>query len=164
MSQAIVVMGVSGCGKSTLAAGIARKLGWAFVEGDDCHPAANVAKMARGIPLDDMDRHPFLCAVADRLAAAPTGAVAACSALKRSYRDMLRARADTTLLFVLPQLSRDILLARVGRRSNHFMPTSLLDSQLATLEPPAHDEAAVVLDGTDPIERQIAAVVAAVNS
>ncbi|TKD51190.1 gluconokinase [Sphingomonas baiyangensis] len=160
MSGRIVVMGVSGCGKSTLAQGLADALGWTFIEGDLLHPPENVARMAAGIALDDAARHPFLCNVADALRAAPAGAVAACSALKRSYRDLVRARAGE-VVFVLPTVTRQTLAARMEQRSDHFMPASLLNSQLATLELPGSDEDAVTVDGDLSVAAQVAAVLRA---
>lgn len=154
MIRAIVVMGVSGCGKSTLARALAERLGYRFVEGDELHPAANVAKMAAGIPLDDADRAPFLDAVG-RALAEPGGVVASCSALKRAYRDRLRALAGD-VLFVLPDLAIGQVRERLARRAGHFMPTSLLDSQFAALEPPGPDERAIHVDGALPVEQQVA--------
>jgi carbohydrate kinase (thermoresistant glucokinase family) len=154
--RAVVVMGVSGCGKSTLGQAIADALHWRFVEGDALHPPANIAKMAAGLPLDDDDRRPFLEAVADAIAANPThGVVAACSALKRSYRDLIRARAGP-VVFVLPRLSQAALAARMQTRTGHFMPASLLESQIAALEPPGDDEAAVRVDGEAILSAQVA--------
>lgn len=161
MTNAIVVMGVSGCGKSTLARALADALGWAFIEGDTLHPPENVAKMAAGIPLDDTARQPFLRAVADALVASPGGAVAACSALRRSYRDLIRARAGD-VQFVMPDLDRALLVERMEGRPHHFMPASLLESQLATLERPDADEAAILVDGDAPVADQVAAVLTAV--
>lgn len=138
---AIVVMGVAGSGKTTIGEALAKRLGAAFIEGDGLHPAANVAKMAAGTPLADEDRWPWLDAVAAAIARdrAAGPAVAACSALKRSYRDRLRAGAGP-LLFVFPDGSREMLAARLQSRRGHFFPASLLDDQLATLEPPQADE------------------------
>jgi len=145
----VVVMGVSASGKSTLGAALARRLGWAFQEGDDLHPAANVAKMAAGQPLDDADRAPWLDRVADWIAqrsAAGEGGVITCSALKRAYRDRLRlARSD--LAFVLPDPPEALLRERIAGRRGHFMPPSLLDSQLRTLQRPAADERALAITG-----------------
>ncbi len=163
MPVAIVVMGVSGCGKSTLGEALAARLGTPFIEGDALHPAANIAKMAAGIPLDDTDRRPFLEAVADALQAAGPGAVAACSALKRAYRDLLRSRAGC-VTFVLPTMDRALLAARINIRQNHFMPATLLDTQLTTLEPPTPDERAICIDGSLPTTAQVEAVLAALKN
>lgn len=158
MTRAIVVMGVSGSGKSTLARALANELGWPFVEGDTLHPAANVAKMAAGIPLDDDDRAPFLDAVAAALRAGRAhGIIVTCSALKRRYRDFLRGAAGD-VAFVLPALDRAKLAARLARRHDHYMPASLLDSQLADFESPAADENAIVVDGEAPTAAQVARV------
>ena len=142
----VVVMGVSGCGKSTVGQALASALGVPFIEGDELHPPRNVALMASGTPLTDDDRRDWLHAVADALSrAADTGAVAACSALKRSSRDILRGGAPG-LRFVHLVGERAVLEERMRRRSGHYMPASLLQSQLDILEPPTADEAAVTLD------------------
>ena len=141
----VVVMGVSGCGKSTVGRALASALGVPFIEGDELHPPRNVALMASGTPLTDDDRRDWLHAVADALSrAADTGAVAACSALKRSYRDILRGGAPG-LRFVHLTGERAVLEERMRRRSGHYMPPSLLQSQLDILEPPMPDEAAITL-------------------
>jgi gluconokinase len=162
MTRAVVVMGVAGCGKSTLAQALAQHLGWIFVEGDLCHPPENVARMTAGIPLDDAARQPFLRNVAAALTGAKGGAVASCSALKRCYRDLIRQHVGD-ILFALPHLSRSDLERRMGQRPGHFMPTSLLDSQLATLELPDADERALILDGTLPVAEQIRQIEAALH-
>lgn len=144
----VVVMGVSGCGKSTVGRLIAQALQRPYLEGDAFHPPENVARMAAGTPLTDADRQGWLHALAGELAATQrsgSGAVLACSALKRSYRDMLRSGMPD-LAFVHLQGSRELLEARMAQRSGHYMPASLLQSQLATLEPPPADERAVTLD------------------
>lgn len=144
----LVVMGVSGSGKSTVARILADRLGWDLQEGDDLHPRANVEKMAAGIPLTDDDRWPWLGLIADwidvRRADGGHGIVT-CSALKRVYRDLL-ARPD--VVFVHLASDRSVISGRLGGREGHFMPASLLDSQLATLEPLQPDENGFVVDGT----------------
>lgn len=135
----VVVMGVSGTGKSTIGLALADALGLPFLEGDDLHPDTNIAKMAAGIPLTDADRWPWLDAIAAEL---DHPVVAACSALKRSYRDKLRASAPD-LVFVYLHGTPELLASRMARRDGHFMPTALLASQLATLEEPASDEGAI---------------------
>jgi len=144
----VIVMGVSGCGKSTVGALLAQKLGAEFIEGDSLHPPSNVAKMAAGTPLTDADRVGWLHTIAAQLGAAHAAdrsLVASCSALKRSYRDTLRASAPD-VRFVYLQGDFDLLGARMAARSGHYMPASLLASQFAALEPPAADEHAITLD------------------
>jgi gluconokinase len=144
----IVVMGVSGCGKSSVGIALAEALGARFIDGDDLHPEANKAKMGAGIPLDDDDRWPWLDLVSKALAedaSTFTGTVIACSALKRSYRERILAGAPNTF-FIHLDGSREILQQRLGNRTGHFMPATLLDSQLATLEPLADDEPGAVID------------------
>ncbi len=143
-----VVMGVAGSGKSTIGAAFARALGIPFVEGDDYHPAENVRRMALGIPLTDADRLPWLRVLVVRIGEAKdagTGLVLACSALRRSYRDILRAEAPE-LRFIFLKGNRTVIGERLAGRRGHFMPPSLLDSQFATLEEPAPDERAWVCD------------------
>jgi len=154
--MAIIVMGVSGSGKSTLGAELAIRLGCRFLEGDAFHDEAAVAKMRAGIPLDDTDRWPWL----DRLGAGIHDAVvadglvvAACSALKRSYRDRLAAATGARTAFLLPEVSREDLTRRMNNRPGHYMPAALLDSQLSTLEPPQPGEAILLLDGTMPLDQ-----------
>jgi gluconokinase len=157
-ARAIVVMGVSGCGKTSVAEGLAAALGAAFIEGDSLHPAANVEKMSRGIPLSDADRWPWLDTIGGAMAAAlgeGRGVVVSCSALKRVYRDRLRQAAGGSLAFVFLKGSRDLLMVRMAARRNHFMPVSLLDSQLATLEDPSGEEGVVTVD----IDRSIESIV-----
>jgi gluconokinase len=147
-----VVMGVSGSGKSTIGAAFARALGVEFVEGDEYHPVENVERMSRGIPLTDDDRAGWLRALAARLREATdsgTGLVMTCSALKRRYRDVLRAGADDLQLIYL-RGSRALIAERLAGRRGHFMPPSLLDSQFAALEEPAPDESAWVCDVSEP--------------
>lgn len=137
-------MGVSGAGKTTTATALASRLGAVFLDADDLHPAANVAKMAAGVALDDDDRAPWLRAVGEAVAE-HEHVVVACSALKRRYRDLLRDTAPD-LIFVLLVPSDDELARRLAAREGHFMPVSLLRSQLATLEPLGPDEAGVTVD------------------
>ncbi len=144
-----VIMGVCGSGKSLIGAQLARELDIAFVEGDDLHPPVNVKRMAAGIPLTDDDRRAWLLAIAARLREAKRagiGLVVSCSALKRSYRDLLRSVGDEGLRFVYLAGSRALLAERMANRRRHFMPPSLLDSQLAILEEPSPDERAWVCD------------------
>ena len=143
-----VVMGVAGSGKSLIGARLARELHVEFVEGDDLHPPENVRRMAAGIPLTDDDRKGWLMAIAARLRKAQregVGLVASCSALKRSYRDLLRSGA-VTVQFVYLAGTRALLAERMANRRGHFMPPSLLESQLAILEEPSPDEHAWVCD------------------
>ena len=153
---AVIAMGVSGSGKSTLGALLARKLDCPFLEGDDFHDARAVAKMSAGLPLDDDDRWPWLdrlgLAVGEALASKGQ-VVAACSALKRGYRERLRGAIAAPTRFVLLDARHEELLRRLPQRSGHYMPASLLDSQLATLERPGADEAVLTLDASAPPER-----------
>jgi carbohydrate kinase (thermoresistant glucokinase family) len=154
----IVVMGVSGCGKSTLGRALAQHLGVPFVEGDELHPPHNVALMAAGTPLTDEDRRDWLQALAAQLRnTAGSGAVLACSALKRSYRDQLRAAAPDLRLVHLHG-PEPLLAERLRARSGHYMPPSLLPSQLQTLELPAADEHALILPITDTTEALVRSV------
>ncbi|MEX5633393.1 gluconokinase [Parafrankia sp. FMc2] len=139
----LVVIGVSGCGKSTLASAVAERLGRPFLEGDDLHPPANRAKMTAGSALTDDDRWPWLRAVRDWMATRPDGIVA-CSALRRSYRDLLRTAGD--VLFAHVDVPEPELRRRLAERRGHWMPATLLDSQLAALEPLGPDEG-VTVDG-----------------
>ena len=144
----LVVMGVSGSGKSTVGRVLAHRLGVEFVEGDDLHPPRNVALMASGTPLTDDDRRGWLSSLAQRLRDAHErgrGLVVSCSALKRSYRDQLRA-GSPDVRFVHLSGTPELLADRVRARSGHYMPASLLRSQLDTLEPPTPDEAAICID------------------
>ena len=144
---ALVVMGVSGSGKSTVAEHLAARIGWRYVDGDLFHPPANVAKMSAGHPLTDEDRWPWLQAIADeidRLAAAGSRAVVACSALKRTYRDILvHGREDVRIVYL--DGTQDLIAKRLAARKGHFMPPGLLDSQFRTLEPPQPSERPVTI-------------------
>lgn len=142
-------MGISGCGKTTLGKGLAAATGYRFIEGDDLHPAENIAKMSAGIALTDEDRWPWLERVADELRTAKEGdgRIVSCSALRHVYRNLLNTRSSRQLLFVFPQLPVDIVRARLRSRPDHYMPASLIDSQMATLELPRPGENVLTIDG-----------------
>jgi gluconokinase len=143
----VIVMGVSGCGKSTVAEGLSTALGWEFAEGDDFHPAANVAKMQGGTPLTDADRWPWLEAIGEWISGKEgrgESAVVTCSALRRVYRDVLR-RGRPHVRFLHVTAESDVLMDRMEHRAGHYMPSSLLESQLAALEPLEADEPGVVI-------------------
>jgi gluconokinase len=145
----VVVMGVSGSGKSTVAAGLVERLGWEFAEGDDFHPPTNVEKMRSGTPLADEDRWPWLRNLAAWIGEheqAGTSAVVTCSALKRSYRDLLR-EGHPSVWFAHVAVDPELLRERVEHRTGHYMPSSLLESQLATLEPLQEDEPGASISG-----------------
>ena len=146
---AVVVMGVSGAGKSSIGERLAARLGCEFVEGDRLHPAANVEKMAQGIPLTDEDRWPWLDLIGKELAQAiekGDDIVLSCSSLKRVYRDRMRQATDGRLRFVFLKGTPELLEVRMGERTGHFMPLSLLQTQLATLESPEGEEGVVTVD------------------
>jgi gluconokinase len=160
MPLAVVVMGVSGCGKSTVGRALASHLGVTFLDADDFHPPANVEFMRAGIALTDAEREPWLDALAARLAQAQATdepVVLACSALKRGYRDALRRGAPHLHLVHLTG-SPALLAERIGARANHYMPPTLLPSQLATLEPPAADERPMALDVAASTDELVAAI------
>lgn len=153
----LVVMGVSGSGKSTIARRLADVLGYAFLDGDDLHPPANIVKMGAGVPLEDSDRIPWLDTIAawmKRQLVAGRSAVVACSALKRTYRERLR-QAAPAVRFIYLDVDHDELARRMRGRE-HFMPLTLLDSQLATLEEPDSDEPALRVDANGTIEATVA--------
>lgn len=155
MGLQVVVMGVSGCGKSHVGAALAARLGIGWRDGDDLHPATNLAKMRAGQALDDDDRWPWL----DRVAAAlrsEAPLVIGCSALRRSYRDHIRAGAGGPVAFVHLTGSKALIAARMAARQGHFMPPALLDSQFASLEPPGPEERALALDVAAPPEALVA--------
>ena len=151
---ALIVMGVAGSGKSTIGETLAARLGWVFEDGDRFHPASNVAKMSAGQPLTDEDRWPWLKAIADeidRLCAAGERAVVACSALRRTYRDILvHGRNDVQIVYL--NGTQQLIADRLGRRKGHFMPPGLLASQFKTLEPPANDEHPFTVSIDAPVE------------
>lgn len=156
---AIVVMGVAGCGKSAVGEALAVRLDAVFIEGDRLHPPENVARMARGEPLTDALREGWLDAIGQRIAASVAsgqGVVAACSALKRSYRERLRG-FHKDIVFLYLEIDPATAKRRVASRQGHFMPASLVDSQFAALEAPAADERALTLDATRSIAHSVAA-------
>jgi gluconokinase len=158
----VVLMGVSGCGKSVVGTELSRQTGRPFVDGDDLHPPANKEKMRAGIPLTDEDREPWLRAIGVRLAAGD-GVIVACSALKRHYRDLLRESApDTFFAHLDPGV--DTLRARLSTRRHEYMPASLLESQLATLEPLAADERGAVFPEIGGLEATVADIRAALEA
>ncbi|GGW47566.1 gluconokinase [Streptomyces lucensis JCM 4490] len=164
-SRVVIVMGVSGSGKSTVGTRLAERLGVPFLEGDDLHPVANRVKMASGQPLDDADRRPWLAALTEwirRTASSGHGGVAACSALRRAYRDEFR-RTGANVWFVYLALDREVAEERMARRTGHFMPAELLDSQYATLDPLHAGEPGVTVDASGSPERVLAAAVRAVS-
>ena len=162
---ALVVMGVSGSGKSTVADRLAVRLGWRYEDGDSFHPASNVAKMSAGQPLTDEDRWPWLQAIADeidRLSAAGECAVIACSALKRSYREVLvHGRDDIRIVFL--DGTQELIAARLTARKGHFMPPGLLASQFRTLERPETNERPIVVSIDATVEQIVDDIVTQLN-
>ncbi len=163
--QVLVVMGVSGSGKTTIAKALAERLGWPYQEGDDLHPAANVAKMHAGIPLDDADRAPWLAAIAAwidaRLTAGEPGVVT-CSALKHDYREVLIGdRRHVRLVYL--HADKLVIARRLADRKGHFMPPTLLDSQLATLQEPTPDEHPLTVEVAGEVKDTVDAVIRALE-
>lgn len=157
-TPSLVIMGVSGCGKSSLGAVLATALAVRFVEGDAHHPAANRDKMSQGIALTDADREGWLDTLAAELQTRPLPIVLTCSALKRSYRDRLRA-ASPDLRFIFLDLGRDEALRRVAARGNaHFFSASLVDDQFATLQRPEGESGVLRVDATRPLSALLAEV------
>jgi carbohydrate kinase (thermoresistant glucokinase family) len=158
-------MGVSGSGKTTVGEAVARRFHWNFLEGDVLHPPANLAKMSSGQPLDDSDRAPWLAAIAahiDEWRRAGQSGVVSCSALKRKYRDVVVGdRPEVRLVYL--EGSREVVARRLADRRGHFMPSSLLDSQLATIEPPGDDEDPIVVSIDAPIAAIVDRIVAALS-
>ncbi|MCO6188564.1 gluconokinase [Rhizobium sp. L1K21] len=150
----IVVMGVSGCGKTTFGKALAEAVGTPFLEGDDCHPPENVARMVKGQPLDDESRKGWLAVIRAHLEnTGQDGLVVSCSALKRIYRDQLREAGS--VLFVYLKIDYDEALRRVSARKGHYMPASLVESQFNTLEPPSQDELFIELDACAPLAKNL---------
>lgn len=165
--RVVVIMGVSGSGKTVVGQRLAGSLGWTYQDADDFHPPENVARMRSGIPLSDADREPWLASlaalVANALKATGPGLVLGCSALKRSYRQQLSA-GDPRLRLVYLAGPEDVIRRRLADRSGHFMPASLLESQLATLEPPHADERPIAVDITAPPDAIVAHLLEALRS
>ena len=149
-------MGVAGCGKSTVGIAVADALGAEYSDGDDLHTVSNIAKMSAGTPLNDEDRVPWLDLVGARLRDAETPVLVGCSALKKIYRDRIRAAAKAPVRFLHLAGDRSVIEARMSARTGHFMPVALLDSQFATLEPLQEDELSLIVD----IDQTFEAVVA----
>lgn len=157
----MVLMGVAGCGKSSVGEELSARTGLPYRDGDDLHDPASVAKMRAGTPLDDADRWPWLDRCGRALADHPGGLILGCSALRRAYRDRLRASAGMAdLLFVHLAGGRTLLERRMAARQGHYMPPALLQSQLDTLEPPAPDEHALTVDIDQPLSAIAAAILA----
>jgi carbohydrate kinase (thermoresistant glucokinase family) len=153
----LVVMGVSGAGKTTLAKGLADALNVPFKEGDTLHPPANVAKMKAGQPLSDEDRAPWLACIKEWIDAEldhGRSGIVTCSALKRAYRDVLRANRPNVVLVYI-EGEKSLIRGRLERRQGHFMPASLLASQFATLEPPAASEQPIIVSAADTPRDQV---------
>jgi gluconokinase len=162
----LIVMGVSGSGKSTIAAALAEQLSWTFEDGDKFHPASNVAKMSAGHPLTDEDRWPWLQTIADeidRVCKAGGHLVIACSALKRSYREVLvHGRDDVRIVFLSG--TQALITDRLTKRKDHFMPAGLLDSQFRTLQPPEADEHPITVSIDAPVETIVTNIVASLRT
>jgi gluconokinase len=156
---ACIVMGVTSCGKTSVGEDLAKVLNCAFIEGDKLHPAANIDKMSAGHPLNDDDRWPWLAAIGRCMKAerdAGRGVVASCSSLKKIYRQKLAEAAESPIKFIFLHGSRQVLADRIANRKEHFMPPSLLESQLAILEVPGPDEDALHLDVALPVDELVA--------
>ena len=156
----LIVMGVSGCGKTPVAALLAGRLGWRFQEGDALHPPANVDKMRHGVPLNDADRLPWLDSIGaliDRWSAEGASGIITCSALKRAYRERIRA-GRPAVEFIFLRGARELVSARLARRSGHYMPASLLASQFEALEEPGADEPVIAVDIGRPPDQIVEAI------
>ncbi len=157
----MVIMGVTGTGKTTVMRALAKRLQWPSAEGDEFHSAANIEKMRNGHPLTDEDRWPWLAAIAAWIGErerAGESALVACSALRRAYRDLLR-RDHPSVWFVHLIAARDVLEDRMGQRPGHYMPVSLLASQLETLEPLGADEPGIVVSTGSPVDELVAEII-----
>ncbi|MDZ7823545.1 MAG: gluconokinase [Ahrensia sp.] len=159
-----VVMGVAGSGKSSVGVGVAEAIGGTYIDGDDFHPQANIAKMASGQPLTDEDRWPWLEIVANALARQQGISLVGCSALKKAYRNFITKKAGEAVQFIYLDGSKELIAARMKARQGHFMPTSLLDSQFAALEVPSDAENHIKIDISGTSEQVIALVVNALKN
>jgi len=146
MPFSLVIMGVAGCGKTSVGEALQTSLDLNFIDGDSLHPPANIQKMSAGIPLQDADRWPWLTLVGQQIGASSMPIAIGCSALKRSYRDRIRQAANKQIGFVHLAGERSVIEKRMQARQGHFMPTSLLDSQFAALEPLQDDEFGITVD------------------
>lgn len=152
-----VIMGVAGSGKSSVGIALGQRVAARYIDGDDLHPATNIEKMAAGIPLTDEDRRPWLEQVGEVLRAAEGPLLVGCSALKRAYRDLIRAKAGGPVVFIHLAGSPALIAERMSARQAHFMPTSLIDSQFAALQPLAPDETGFAVDIGLPLDAVVAA-------
>jgi gluconokinase len=150
-NRKIIVMGVAGSGKSSVGAALGSAIGAPYIDGDDLHSAENIARMSAGIALTDDDRWPWLTKIGETLAGHPGTILVGCSALRRTYRDLIRNTAGAPVTFIHCAGSRALIAERMAKRPGHFMPTSLLDSQFAALEAPGTDEIAITLDISTPL-------------
>ncbi|MDH4442748.1 MAG: gluconokinase [Rhizobium sp.] len=150
-NRKFIVMGVAGSGKSSVGAALGSAMGAPYIDGDDLHSAENIAKMSAGIALTDYDRWPWLTKIGETLAGHPGTILVGCSALRRTYRDLIRKAAGAPVTFIHCAGSRALIAEHMAKRPGHFMPTSLLDSQFAALEPPGGDEIAITLDISTPL-------------
>ncbi|CCE99470.1 IdnK (plasmid) [Sinorhizobium fredii HH103] len=156
----MVLMGVAGCGKSSVGAALAARLGAVYRDGDDLHPAENIAKMSKGIPLEDADRWPWLTRVSEALAAGTGPTIIGCSALKRAYRQHIESKAGGPVTFIHLAGTVEVIEKRMKERQGHFMPPALLSSQFAALEPPGPDENAISVDIDQPLDAVVEAIAA----
>ncbi|WP_083541807.1 gluconokinase [Sinorhizobium americanum] len=156
----MVLMGVAGCGKSSVGAALAKRIGAVYFDGDDLHPAENIAKMSKGIPLEDEDRWPWLSRVGEALAAGTGPTIIGCSALKRAYRQHIERTAGEPVTFIHLAGTVEVIERRMKERQGHFMPPALLASQFAALEPPGPDENAISVDIDQPLDAVVEAIAA----
>lgn len=158
-----IVMGVAGSGKSSVGAGVAEGMGAVYFDGDDLHPPANIAKMSSGAPLNDDDRAPWLALVGAALQDATGDMLIGCSALKRKYRDQIRAAVEGEVFFLHLAGTRAVVEDRMSAREGHFMPVSLLDSQFGDLEPLEEDETGAAIDIAQPLDDVVGACLRAIK-